>query len=138
MKKGTFLTFVMLIFIACNNSENKPTAKDKYEQTKQSLEKTEKANPQRFLIVKGHDKKNLLGQTVIKGTIINNAKICTYKDIEVQLSFYSKTGTLLEQDKETIYETLAPGTSQSFKTKYFAPKGTDSVELKILGATGNN
>jgi hypothetical protein len=54
--------------------------------------------------------------------------------VDIQLDFYSKTGTLLETDKETVYEILNPGESKSFKTKYFAPKGTDSVALKILGA----
>jgi hypothetical protein len=52
----------------------------------------------------------------------------------VQLDFYSKTGALLETDKETIYETIHPGQSKSFKTKYFAPKGSDSVALKVLDA----
>ena len=136
MTRTTFLMLTALFIIACNNSENNSASNNKYEQTKQSLEEVEKASPKQFLIVKSHDKKNLLGQTVVKGTISNTAKICTYKDIEVQLSFYSKTGTLLEQDKETIFETIAPGTIQSFKTKYFAPKGTDSIALAIVKAGG--
>ena len=58
-----------------------------------------------------------LGQTVIKGTLVNNAKVCTYKDVNVELAFYSKTGTLLEKDTETIFENIAPGDSKDFKTK---------------------
>jgi hypothetical protein len=141
MIKNTSLLFsTFLFFIACNNnnSANDATVKNKYEQTKQSLEEVEKANPGHFLTVKGHDKKNLLGQTVVKGTIYNAAKVCTYKNMEIQLSFYSKTGVLLEQDKETIFETLPPGRSKNFKTKYFAPKGTDSVGIKVLEAASNN
>ena len=42
----------------------------------------------------------------------------------------------MEEDKETIFETVAPGRSADFKTKYFAPKGTDSVVLKVIGAKG--
>ena len=54
--------------------------------------------------------------------------------MDVNLSFYSKTHALLEQDKETIFELLHPGETKDFKTKYFAPKGSDSVALAVLGA----
>ena len=117
-----------------DKTADKAKSKDKYEQTKETLEETEKKNPQRFLSVSGHDKKNLWRQTVIKGTISNNAKVASYKDVDVELSFYSKTGALLEKDHEVIYETIAPGNTADFKTRYFAPKGTDSVALKIVGA----
>jgi hypothetical protein len=66
----------------------------------------------------------------------NTAKVASYKDVQIKLSFYSKTKALLEEDVETVFETLAPGKSAEFKTKYFAPKGTDSVALKIMGAKG--
>ncbi len=126
-----------LIIAACNSSSGDKPAdpkKDKYEQTKETLEETEKKNPTRFITVSGHDKRNLLGQTVVKGTLNNTGKVATYKDVELKLSFYSKTGSLLEEDPETIFETIAPGKSTNFKTKYFAPKGTDSVAIKVMGA----
>lgn len=123
------------VFAACNSTDAPADkAKDKYEQTKETLEETEKKNPKRFLTVSGHDKRNLIRQTVINGTISNTAKVVSYKDVDVELTFFSKTGALLEKDHEVIYETIAPGNTASFKTKYFAPKGTDSVGLKILGA----
>jgi ABC-type Fe3+-hydroxamate transport system substrate-binding protein len=124
------------VITACNSNSDKTTdvKKDKYEQTKETMADTEKKNPTRFLTVSGHDKRNLLGQTVVKGTLTNTGKVATYKDVELKLSFYSKTGTLLEEDPETIFESIAPGKSTDFKTKYFAPKGTDSVALKVMGA----
>ena len=137
MKKISALAlFAAVLITSCNSSsDNKAEAKkDKYEQTKETLEQTEKKNPARFIMVSGHDKHNILGQTVIKGTLTNTAKVASYKDVEVELAFYSKTGALLEKDSETIFETLKPGTSENFKTKYFAPKGTDSVALKVTGA----
>lgn len=138
MKRMIALVFVSAIIIsACNSSDKKTDAvNDKYEQTKETLEETEKKNPARFLTVTGHDKKNLLGQTVVKGMLNNTAKVASYKDVQIKLSFYSKTKALLEEDVETVFETLGPGKSAEFKTKYFAPKGTDSVALKIVGAKG--
>jgi hypothetical protein len=137
MKKvPAILAIALLALSACSSSDKKSSDKvnDQYEKTKEDLGETEKKNPDRFITVTGHDKRNLIGQTVVKGTLNNNAKISSFKDVDLEISFYSKTGALLEKDKETIYETLAPGDSKNFKTKYFAPKGTDSVALKVTGA----
>ncbi len=138
MKLVTTLFFATVLFAtACNNNDaTTSTNKDKYEQTKEDLATTEKKNPTRFLTITSKDKRNILGQTVVKGTLNNNAKIASFKDIEIKLAFYSKTGVLLEEDVETIFESLAPGKSTDFKTKYFAPKGTDSVAIKVIGGKG--
>ena len=122
---------------ACStNSDTKAKSeKESYNITKEELLKKEQKSPQLFLDVQGNNKKNILGQTVVKGMIHNNATIAVYKDVNVKLSFYSKTGALLETDKETVYETIEAGKSKDFKTKYFAPKGTDSVALEVLSAT---
>ncbi len=134
-KTSIGLAVLALVFTACSSNGDKDVEKkDKYEQTKESLADTEKKSPTRFITISGHDKKNILGQTVIKGTLSNNAKVSSFKDIDVELSFFSKTGTLLEKDHEIIYETLAPGSTTNFKTKYFAPKGTDSIAMKVVAA----
>jgi hypothetical protein len=105
-----------------------------YENSKENMEKREKENPTKFIAATAKDKKNLIGQTVVKGSITNNAKFVTYKDIEIKLSFYTKTKTVVEEDIETIYENVAPGATANFKSKFFTPKGTDSVGIEVLGA----
>ncbi len=139
MNKIFILISVCFVMYACSNNDTSGTdsEKDSYEKTKESLLEKEQKSPQKFLIISGNDKHNLVGQTVVKATITNKASIASYKDVDIQLDFYSKTGTLLETDKETVYEIIGPGESKSFKTKYFAPKGTDSVSLKILSAKIN-
>jgi hypothetical protein len=136
MKIIPVLFFVtVLIASACSSSDKKTEAvKDKYEATKESLGETEKKNPKLFITVSGHDKRNLIGQTVVKGTLNNIAKVASYKDVEIRIFFYSKTGSLLSEEPETIFESIAPGKSADFKSKYFAPKGTDSIAIKIMGA----
>ena len=136
MKKLTLLVIcISSIFMACSSSEEKEAkAADKYEETKLSLEEIEKQTPEKFITVAGTDKKNLLGQTVVKGKITNNAKMATFKDVDIKLFFYSKTGVLLQEDQEMLYETVAPGAVKSFKSKYFAPKGTDSIAMKVVSA----
>ncbi|MEO8770573.1 MAG: hypothetical protein ABI402_10825 [Ferruginibacter sp.] len=136
MKHLPIILLASLFFLAACSSQNKNDVKanDKYEKVKLSVEEIEKKNPERFLSISGNDKKNLLGQTVIKGNIFNNAKMVQFKDVEIKLFFYSGTGTLLEEDQQTVYETIYPGGKTSFKSKYFAPKGTDSVGMKVISA----
>lgn len=132
----TFITLLILItFWGCNSPSQKAgTEKENYEVQKAALLKKEQKDPALFLSVSGRDKKNLLGQTVVKGNVHNSATIAVFKDVDIKLSFYSKTKALLETDKETIFEQVSPGQTKDFKTKYFAPKGTDSVALEVLGA----
>jgi len=127
------LIFFSILFVACN-SQNEVKENESYKETKNSLLKKEEKNPPAFIAVQGSSKKNIVGQTVVKGTLVNKASVATFKDVDIKLSFYSKTKALLETDKETIFEILNPGESQDFKTKYFAPKGTDSVGLQVLSA----
>ena len=131
--KLAVVSLITLLFLSCN-SENSVKENDSYNETKESLLKKEEKSPSRFIVVKGNSKKNIVGQTVVKGTLHNTASVATFKDVDIKLTFYSKTKALLETDRETIYQILNPGESQDFKTKYFAPKGADSVALEVIGA----
>ncbi len=139
MNKYALLILIMWV-CSCtqpNDSSSKDKTLNSYQKTKETLASKEKKNPIAFLYVTGNKRKNLIGQTVIKGKISNHASVVSYKDVNVELSFYSKTRTLLEKDNETIYEVINPGQTKSFKTKYFAPKGTDSVGYEIVAAKVN-
>lgn len=132
--KKTFLLFLLLpVFIACN-SDSSSLNKENYQRSKTNILKKEQDNPKDFLVVSGDKKRNIVGQTVVRGKIKNTAALAKFKDVTIKIYFYSKTKTLVETEDETIYEQFFPGDTKSFKTKYFAPKGTDSVALEILGA----
>lgn len=137
MKKNIIYISALILILtsSCNNKDNYEISLDsQYEKSKSTLAETEKKHPEKFIKTQTQSKKNLLGQTVIKGIIYNNAKVMTFKDIDIRLYFYSKTGAKLEEDTETIYETIHAGGSKSFKSKYFAPRGTDSVSVTVTGA----
>lgn len=124
-----------IIALSCKPGHQYEILSDtKYEKSKETLAETEQKNPARFLIAAGNFKKNFMGQTVVKGTIANNAKIVSFKDVDIKLSFYSKTRTLLEEEHEVVYETVHPGERKNFKSKYFSPKGTDSVAMNVVSA----
>jgi hypothetical protein len=122
----------ILLLTACGGGQK--DADKNYENSKESIEQIEQKNPIKFITVEGEKKKNLIGQTVVNANVHNNAKMVTYKDVDVKISFYSKTGTVLEEDHETVYENIAPGTSVHFKSKFFTPKGTDSISFKVVEA----
>jgi hypothetical protein len=126
-------SILTMFLISCASSEPKVDA-EKYEKAKESVGEQEKKDPVQFLTVSSTDRKNLIGQKVVKGTVTNKASVASYKDIIVKVGFYSKTGVLLEEVKETVYEVVAPNHSASFKTKNFAPKGTDEVKVSIVSA----
>ncbi|HZW64610.1 MAG TPA: hypothetical protein VFF23_02895, partial [Hanamia sp.] len=68
---------ITFLFLSCN-SENAVKENDSYHETKESLLKKEEKNPSRFIVVKGNSKKNIVGQTVVKGTLHNTASVATF------------------------------------------------------------
>ena len=137
MKHVLSIILLLMIFSCKEKTKEQKFDEKTYEVVKETLADKEKKSPAHFLSVKNKDRKNLIGQTVVKGTITNHATIISYKDVMIKLSFFSKTGVKLDEGNETIYEQLKPSETIKFKTKYFAPKGTDSVSVKIIGAKSN-
>jgi hypothetical protein len=139
MKKFIAAILVASTLFSCKGDDKKTEKKfneKTYEENKESLADKEKNNPARFLVVDNKDRGNLIGQTVIVGHLTNNATVCTYKDVEVKLTFFSKTGSKLDEAIETVYETIPPGEKVKFKIKYFAAKGTDNVTVQVVKANG--
>jgi predicted methyltransferase len=135
MKQYFLLAIMGLTVMACKEKKQEESFDKKtYEVVKETLEEKEKKNPTRFIVINNRDRKNIIGQTVVIVNLTNKATIATYKDIALKLSFFSKTSVKLDEGNETVYETLKPGQTIKFKTKYFAPKGTDSVAVKVMGA----
>ncbi|HRI20764.1 MAG TPA: hypothetical protein PLA68_07410, partial [Panacibacter sp.] len=110
------------------------TETQNYEQAKESLKDKETKQPLKFLSVKGDDKKNLIGQTVIRGTITSSATVAAYKDVRIKILCY-KDGRMAEEHEDVINDVVKPAGTKSFKTKYRLPKGTDSIALSVMSAT---
>lgn len=137
--KRVLLAFALgLSLFSCKDAQKeKKFDAESYEKVKETLAEKERNNPARFLVVNNRDRKNLIGQTVVIGTLTNQATVCWYKDVELKLTFFSKTGVKLDEGLETVYENIGPGKTVKFKTKYFAPKGTDSVAVVVTKAAGD-
>lgn len=131
-----FIPAICLIFsilVSCSSNEKK-LDEESYTAQKESLEQKEKKHPLQFLRVEGDNKKNIIGQTVIRGTIYNNATVASYKDVRIKMLCF-KDGKMVEEHEDTIDDVIKPNSDNDFKTKYRLPKGTDSIHLSVMSAS---
>lgn len=83
-----------------------------------TAEDKEAAYPLNYLTAGGEYKENFLGDKLkIKGFIRNAATVTTYKDVVVEVVFYSKTGSEINTEKYTLYEFYRPATQSLFELK---------------------
>ncbi len=101
---------------------------------REQLKAKESQHPTEFLAgeISFHD--NLIGQSVIRGHVTNSATAATFKDIELTITYISKTGAPISNEIFTVFEVLKPGQSASFKFKTRSPKGTKDAEMVVSGA----
>ena len=130
-----FSTFCIALFllVSCSGSEKKFDAQS-YEQHKENLAGKEKKNPLTFLSVTGDDKKNIIGQTVVRGKISNKATISSYKDVRIKMLCY-KDNKIIVEHEDVIDDVIKPNSTNNFKIKYRLPKGTDSIALSVMSAS---
>ena len=134
MKCYFALSLIFLLLISCG--EKKFDDKT-YEQHKESLAEKERKNPMQFLTVSSDHKKNLIGQTVVRGTIHNKAAVTSYKDIRIKTVSY-KENKMMEEHEDVIDDVLQFNSDKEFKIRYRLPKGTDSMALSIMSASVAN
>lgn len=143
MKRSANLSYLIIIIGAViglnccgSNSTNDFNTEtgSSYQETKMTLEEQERANPMAFLSTDGTYKKNLLGEWVLNGTVSNSATVATYKDVVLEVHFYSKTKSLIGTEKHSLYEYFVAGKTKSFKIKTFGYKGTSSIGWDIISA----
>lgn len=134
MKPVFALAIVSLLILSCNQAANKERPSAQYENKKASLADMERENPMKFLKVNGDSHVNLINKEVVEGTISNQATLAAFKDIEVQVIFKDKGGSVIEKDTRVVNDVVRPNTTVDFKLKMKKPKGVASVTLDITGA----
>ena len=75
----------------------------------------------------------MIGQTVVKATIANKASVSAYKDIRIKMLFF-KEGVEVENHEDVVDKVVTANNQVQYTSKYFTPKGTDSVALSIMSA----
>jgi hypothetical protein len=69
---------------------------------------------------------------ICRGYIKNNAKVTIAKDIIIQLSYFTKTKSLISSDTLKIFEYIQPNDSLLINERINKPKLTNLVEISIL------
>lgn len=105
------------------------------QELKSELADKEHEDPSTYLDVTATFRKNLIGETVLEGTIKNNATAAAFKDIVLQAEFLAPSGTVLSKKKFTKYEVLGPGYDVTFKFKTEAPKESTKVRMSVYKAS---
>lgn len=145
LKLFGLLTIIIIIAVLIYNKNETssnyqlPFAIEKTpEQLKAELVEKEKQNPSQYLDNKATMRTNLIDQKVIEGTVSNTASVAIFKDLVLEVSFLSKTQSIISTQKFTIYEVIAPQQTVNFKFKTYAPTGTEGFSAMIVDATPTN
>ena len=107
-----------------------------YEEQVLSIEDQEKAAPRKFLKASGSFKEMVFtGKFKIDGTITNSATVATYKNVVIEVSFYTSKQKYISSERYTIEDTFPAGSTKEFKLKIDPPKGGDGCKWKVVGGT---
>ena len=120
-------------------------------QLRSKLVKNEKTHPTEHLVIRNFtsvpnmvitQKPDLFHHTIqhqdgwnIGGFFRNTATFASYKDILVEVKFFTKTGTLLGSQNVVFYELFSPHCNIQFQYKLNPPNGTEDFAIRIIKAT---
>lgn len=72
---------------------------------------------------------------IISGHLTSRTTIVAYKNIELEISFYTEAGTTIREQKEVLYETIGPNSSREFKIHVYPPITTPYANVSVISAT---
>lgn len=104
----------------------------------EELERTkmlkEHARPAEFVKVDFAHRRNILGETVVEGTLVNQAELTTYRDLQLVLYFDNAEGVAMDSASEVVFETIMPQKQTTFRLKQKGPRKAKDVRLRLHNA----
>jgi hypothetical protein len=141
-----WIIFIILIIVALvivalvvsnDQSKNKRSSQGEntYQEKVMTVEEIEKSKPTEFLTIRGTYQENFWGDKINVDCILTNkATVATYKDVQVRVTYYSKTKTVLGNKDFTIYEFFPPRTTKTTELKVDNYKDVSSIGLTVIDA----
>lgn len=130
----SIVVFSIILVVANYNQKTESTPT--YEESIMTIAETEAAYPINYLEADGRYKENLLGDKLkIDGNIQNNATVTTYKDVVIEVTYYSKTDTEMGTESFTIYEFFPPTSKKPFNLKIKNYSNISKIGWKVVNAT---
>ena len=143
MKKVIFSILALALFSCDSNPKSNdsdiatPASPEKpsYQEQKMTLEESERANPNGFLkVTKVTFRQNLINEWVVEGTVENHASVASYKDVVLDIIYYSKTESELGRKRETLYEFVEPNNYKTFKFKNDGYQEAAQIGIELVSA----
>ena len=127
--------FYIITYLVDNYFDPPPPT---YMEQKMSIEQTENADPLRFLSAAGEYNSSFWGTELkIRGTITNTATVADYKDVTIQVTYYSKTKSVLGTKDYTLYEIYQPNTVTPFRLDIANFDNVNTINWKVVRALPN-
>lgn len=135
---GAVLIVIIAALINNSNHSSSIINTESYQEKVMTVEEIERANPAQFLDASGTYKETFFGDKVrVHGTITNNATVAGYKDVVVEIIFYSATETELDRKQYTIYDFFPAHQTKSFELKIVKPQACEKLGWNAVNATPN-
>lgn len=115
-----------------NTSEEEPKQPTE-EELKKQKRLMEHARPQEFIDLRYSSKRNIVGESVIEGSFLNNAELTTYNDLRLMIYFENEDGDPVDSASQVVFGTMAPGEKVDFRLKEKGPRKTE-VRLDLVEA----
>jgi hypothetical protein len=96
----------------------------------------ERSFPKSFLAVGGTYRPNFWGtKEEISGTVTNKATHTNYKDVHINVIFYSQTNSVISNQEYIIYDYFPYGSTRAFSLKVDKPNAAATCGWIAVGAT---
>lgn len=116
-------------------SYNERTSTATYQEKKLSVLEVERANPVNFLKADGTYNRTLFGQKIkVHGKVTNKATVANFKDITIEVVYYSETNSEIERERFVLYSYVPAHSTKNFEWKIKPPGGTSTVGWNVIDA----
>lgn len=142
---------LLLTLVACGESPRPKTA----EELKMELKLNEELSPLLYLkapkaTIEKLEKKVRNGGlfrkaeyapdgAIFRSSIKNTATLAKYKDLQIRITYYSRTKTVIKRENLVVYDYYPPNKTTPLQIRLKEiPSAYDSFSYEIIGATATN
>ena len=123
------------LFILYQINSKHHGSSDSYQEKVISIEETEYSQPTSYLTADGTYRETFFGDKIkVNCEIKNSASIAFFKDVVVQVTYYSKTKTVLGTNSYVIYEIFPPQTKRTVELKIQNYRNVKAIGWEVTDA----
>jgi hypothetical protein len=124
-----------LIFSYAQSSETGSS----YNEKVMTVAEIESADPTRFLTASGTWNENFwFTKLKVHGKVTSSATVATYKDVVIQVTYFSETETILSTESYVLYKFVPPHRTIEFEWTLNRPKACKRITWDVIGAEAAN